>query len=48
MDIIDNPDLVDKFLARVIEIEENYAFVKKGQDTSRREELMKALDEVSK
>jgi hypothetical protein len=37
-------DTVTKFLYRVIEIEEKYAFVKKGQDSLRREELLTALD----
>ncbi len=41
-------ELVSKFLSRVIEIEESFGFVKKGQDTARRDELSKALDEICK
>ncbi len=38
-------ELVDKFLARVIEIEENPAYAKKSQETNRKEQINKALDE---
>ena len=39
---------ITKFLHRVIEVEEKYAFVKKGQDSARREELSNLLDEMCK
>lgn len=42
------PETVAKFLQRVIEVEEKYAFVKKGQDTARRDELKSLLDEFCK
>ncbi len=38
-------ETVEKFLSRVMEIEENFAFTRKGQDSSRKEELRKLLDE---
>ncbi len=37
--------IIDKFLARVIEIEENPAFAKKGQDSNRKDQIIKALEE---
>ena len=40
--------IVEKFLFRVIEIQENPAFLKKGQDSARREEIEKLLDEYTK
>lgn len=39
---------VGKFLTRVIEVEEKYAFTKKGQDTPRKDELKALLDEFCK
>ena len=36
------------FLKRVIEIEEKYAFAKKGQDTARKTELRDLLDDFCK
>lgn len=41
-------DTVSKFLERVIEVSEKYAFVKKGQDTARREEIKNLLDDFCK
>ena len=38
-------ETVDKFLARVIEIEENPAYAKKGQESNRKEQINKALEE---
>ena len=43
-----NPQTVEKFLFRVIEIEENPAFLKSGQDSARREKIVKLLDEYTK
>lgn len=39
------PDDVNRFLARVIEAEEHFAFAKKGQDSARKEKLRNILDE---
>lgn len=41
-------ETVEKFLARVIEIEESPAFLKGGQDTARREKIQSALEEFCK
>lgn len=41
-------DDVKSFLLRVIEIEQKYTFVKKGQDTLRKEDLRNLLDEFCK
>ncbi len=37
---------IQKFLFRVIEIEERPAFLKKGQDSARKDEINKALDKA--
>ncbi len=37
---------VASFLMRVMEIEEKYAFAKKGQDSARKDELRNLLDEL--
>jgi len=39
---------VNKFLARVIEIEEQFAFAKKGQDSARKDKLRELLEEFCK
>lgn len=41
-------EIVEKFLFRVIEIEESPVFLKKGQDSARKDEINKALDEFCK
>jgi len=38
-------ETVDRFLARVIEIEENPAYAKKGQESNRKDQIIKALEE---
>lgn len=40
-----NEDAVEKFLTRVIEIEESPVFLKGGQESARREKIRDALDE---
>ena len=37
-----DPKTVENFLFRVIEIEENPVFMKKGQDSARKDEINKA------
>jgi len=39
-------DTIDKFLTRVMEIEENYAFARKGQESSRKEEIKNLLEDI--
>ena len=39
---------VNQFLTRVIQTEEKYAFVKKGRETDRKEELRVLLEEFCK
>lgn len=41
------PDELNRFLARVMEIEEKYAFTRKGQDSARRAELKTLVDEFA-
>lgn len=41
-------DEVKSFLLQVIEIEQKYTFLKKGQDTARKDELRNLLDEFCK
>lgn len=41
----DLDQIVEDFLFRVIEIEEKYAFSKKGQESARKQELRDLLDE---
>lgn len=43
-----NSDEVNRFLARVIEVEEEFAFAKKGQDSARKEKLRELLEEFCK
>lgn len=43
-----DPKTVENFLFRVIEIEESPTFIKKGQDSARKEEINKAIDEYCK
>ena len=38
-------ETIEKFLFRVIEIEESPVYSKKGQDSARKDEINKALDE---
>ncbi len=45
MDTELDPKTIENFLFRVIEIEESPAFLKKGQDSARKDEINKALDE---
>lgn len=40
--------IIENFLFRVIEIEENPAFLKSGQDSARRDKIVKLLDEYTK
>lgn len=40
--------IVEKFLAKVIEIEENPIFLKGAQESARREKIKNALDELCK
>ena len=47
VDIIQD-ETIEKFLVRVIEIEESPAFLKGGQDSARRERIESALDEFCK
>jgi len=42
------PEIIEKFLFRVIEIEESPVYLKKGQDSARKDEINKALDEFCK
>ena len=42
------PETVEKFLFRVIEIEESPVYSNKGQDSARKDEINKALDEFCK
>lgn len=39
------PETTEKFLFRVIEIEESPVFLKKNQESARKEEIQKALEE---
>lgn len=39
---------VEKFLTRVMEVEEKYAFTNKGKDTDRKEELRSLLEKTCK
>ena len=41
-------ELVEKFLTRVMEVEEKYAFARKGQDSSRKEEIANLLEDFCK
>jgi len=41
-------ETVEKFLAKVIEIEESPAFLKGGQESARREKIQGALEEFCK
>lgn len=45
MDTELDPETIDKFLFRVIEIEESPAFSKKGQKSAKKDEINKVLDE---
>jgi hypothetical protein len=42
------PQQVNEFLSRVMEIEEKYAFAKKGQETNRKDDLRNLLDDFCK
>ena len=48
MDNEPSEEEVGKFLKRVIETEEKYAFAKKGQETARREDIKSLLEEFCK
>ena len=48
MDENPSTDEVNRFLSRVIEIEEQFAFAKKGQDSARKDKLRELLDEFCK
>jgi len=41
-------DEVNEFLSRVMEIEERYAFAKKGQESARKDDLRNLLDDFCK
>ena len=43
-----SPDALEKFISRVIEIEEKPAFLKKGQKSAREEEILQALEDLCK
>lgn len=42
------PQQVNEFLSRVMEIEEKYAFAKKGQESARKDDLRGLLDDFCK
>lgn len=45
MEIVQTDELVDNFLKRVIELEERFSFARKGQESARKAELEKLLEE---
>ena len=40
------PEELNRFLSRVMEIEEKYAFTRKGQDSARKAELRALVDDL--
>ncbi len=38
---------IDKFLERVIEIEESPAFMRGGQESARRDKILEALEDIT-
>ena len=48
MDVEPSLEDVEMFLSRVMEIEDKYAFSKKGRDTDRKEELRSLLEKMCK
>ena len=41
-------EVIEKFLIRVIEVEEKYAFVRKGQESSRKKEIENLVEDFCK
>ncbi len=46
MDSEPTPQELSRFLSRVIEIEEKYAYTRKGQESSRKGELRSLVEEI--